>query len=266
MNGIVANPTTPPARRPAGGVPRAILVLGCCILSCGLIGAMHWPAWTAARTGARTAKALPPDQHVTSSTAVPSAAEPKPALANVRMPVRVELTTPTSATAAPARSRELLREAAAAAPMLASARLRANPLNDNVATTARSVSVAATIASKVDKVFVPPSIPARPASRFRTMWMEVTAYCPCKKCCGPRAQGITASGKRVSYNGGKFVAADKFLPFNTRLVIPGYNNGAAVPVLDRGGAIKGNKLDVYFPTHSEARVWGRRWVQVMVLN
>ena len=30
----------------------------------------------------------------------------------------------------------------------------------------------------------------------------------CKKCCGPRAMGITASGKPVSHNGGKFVAAD----------------------------------------------------------
>ena len=37
------------------------------------------------------------------------------------------------------------------------------------------------------------------------------------------------------------------------LEIPGYG---VVPVLDRGGAIKGNKLDVFFPTHVEAQVWG----------
>src|SRR5207249_4688799 len=42
----------------------------------------------------------------------------------------------------------------------------------------------------------------------RAVVMEVTAYCPCPKCCGPDAQGITASGRRVSQNGGKFVAAD----------------------------------------------------------
>ena len=109
----------------------------------------------------------------------------------------------------------------------------------------------------------------QPAARreSRTMLMEVTAYCACKICCGPNAQGITASGKRVTYNGGKFVAADtKVLPFGTKLVVPGYNNGRAVPVADRGGAIVGKKLDLYFPTHQAAREWGRQWVEVTVLD
>ena len=113
---------------------------------------------------------------------------------------------------------------------------------------------------------LPPALaPVQP--RTRTMIMEVTAYCPCPRCCGPRAQGITASGRRVSYNGGKFVAADtKVLKFNTKLVIPGYANNRPVEVIDRGGAIKGNKLDVYFPTHQEARKWGRQWLVVTVLE
>jgi 3D (Asp-Asp-Asp) domain-containing protein len=96
--------------------------------------------------------------------------------------------------------------------------------------------------------------------------MEVTAYCPCTKCCGPNAQGITASGLHVSYNGGKFVAADTDLfPMHTRLIIPGYDS-QAVPVIDRGGAIKGNKLDLYFPTHDEALQWGRQWIDVTVVE
>src|SRR3954463_12861034 len=33
--------------------------------------------------------------------------------------------------------------------------------------------------------------PATP--KYRTVKMLVTAYCPCTKCCGPNAQGITAS-------------------------------------------------------------------------
>ena len=96
--------------------------------------------------------------------------------------------------------------------------------------------------------------------------MLVTAYCPCRECCGPNARGITASGRPVSFNGGRFVAADRAMSFNTRLQIPGYANGQAVPVLDRGGAIKGNKLDVYFPPHAEARQWGRRFIPVTVLE
>jgi 3D (Asp-Asp-Asp) domain-containing protein len=37
-------------------------------------------------------------------------------------------------------------------------------------------------------------------------------------------------------------------------------------VLDRGGAIKGNKLDVFFPTHAEALKWGRQRIAVTVLD
>jgi 3D (Asp-Asp-Asp) domain-containing protein len=105
-----------------------------------------------------------------------------------------------------------------------------------------------------------------PAPRYRVMMMEVTAYCPCTKCCGDNAQGITASGKRVTHNAGRFVAADtRILPFNTQLSIPGYHDGQPVPVLDRGGAIKGNKLDVYFDSHETAKQWGRRMIPVRVL-
>ncbi len=101
--------------------------------------------------------------------------------------------------------------------------------------------------------------------KSRVVRMEVTAYCPCKKCCGPNAQGITASGKRVSYNKGRFVAADtKVLPFGTKLSVPGYHSGKAVEVIDKGGAIKGKKLDLYFPTHKAALQWGRQHVDVTV--
>ena len=106
---------------------------------------------------------------------------------------------------------------------------------------------------------------AAAAPRTRVVRMEVTAYCPCTKCCGPKAQGITASGKHVSHNNGKFVAADTtVLGFGTQLVVPGYASDQKVEVIDRGGAIKGNKLDLYFPTHAEALVWGRQHVDVVV--
>jgi 3D (Asp-Asp-Asp) domain-containing protein len=109
--------------------------------------------------------------------------------------------------------------------------------------------------------------PAEVAPRYRVIMMEVTAYCPCTKCCGENAQGITASGKPVTHNEGRFVAADtRVLPFNTKLSIPGYHGAAPVPVLDRGGAIKGNKLDVYFDSHDTAKQWGRRMIPVRILQ
>ena len=118
------------------------------------------------------------------------------------------------------------------------------------------------LSSLADRLSLPTLAP-----RTRVMKMEVTAYCACTKCCGPKARGITASGKPVSFNGGKFVAADtRLLKFHTKLIIPGYASNQPVPVIDRGGAIKGNKLDVYFPTHQEARQWGRKKIDVLVIE
>jgi 3D (Asp-Asp-Asp) domain-containing protein len=107
---------------------------------------------------------------------------------------------------------------------------------------------------------------ARSAPGTRLVRMRVTAYCPCEICCGPLAAGITASGHRVNVDQGKFVAADPVLAFGTRLVIPGYNEGQAVRVLDRGGAIRGRSLDVYFDDHEVARQWGVRYLPVAIIT
>jgi 3D (Asp-Asp-Asp) domain-containing protein len=105
----------------------------------------------------------------------------------------------------------------------------------------------------------------RSLSTTRTLRLQVTAYCPCKICCGARAHGVTASGHRVNYAGGKFVAADTdLLPFGTKLSIPGYHNGRTVEVIDRGGDIKGRHIDVFFPTHKQAQEWGVQYVDVKV--
>jgi 3D (Asp-Asp-Asp) domain-containing protein len=99
------------------------------------------------------------------------------------------------------------------------------------------------------------------------VWMEVTAYCPCTKCCGPNARGMTASGKEVSYNGGAFVAADTdHYAFGTQFSIPGYHDGQSVEVIDRGSAIKGDHLDVFFPTHEQALQWGRQRLPVTLVQ
>jgi 3D (Asp-Asp-Asp) domain-containing protein len=104
-----------------------------------------------------------------------------------------------------------------------------------------------------------------PGTHKKVIWMIVTAYCGCTKCCGPHAHGLTASGRSVAYNGGQFVAADKKLfKFGTQLEIPGYAGGQPVEVIDRGGAIKGYHIDVFFPTHEQAREWGRKWMAITV--
>lgn len=103
----------------------------------------------------------------------------------------------------------------------------------------------------------------RPVVPHRVLRMRVTAYSPDERSCGAHADGITASGYSVETNGGHMVAADKrFFPFGSLLSIPGYADDTIVPVLDRGGAIKGNRLDVLYPTHGRARAWGVQYLYV----
>ena len=45
--------------------------------------------------------------------------------------------------------------------------------------------------------------------------------------------------------------------------IPGYGWGV---VEDRGGAIKGDKIDLFFRTHKQALKWGRQTVKVQVVR
>lgn len=110
-----------------------------------------------------------------------------------------------------------------------------------------------------------PTFNGRPLRAVKTVRMLTTAYSPDEKSCGIWADGITASGYSVWTNGMKLVAADTSLfPFGTVLTIPGYNDGRPVPVLDRGGRIKGHRLDVLYPTHEIALVWGAQRLDVTV--
>jgi len=93
-----------------------------------------------------------------------------------------------------------------------------------------------------------------------TIEMEVTAYCGCEKCCGIYADGVTANGYKLQ-DGDKVIAAPKSIPFGTKIYVPGY--GLAT-VKDRGGAITGSRLDVYFHTHEEALQWGRQNLTITI--
>jgi 3D (Asp-Asp-Asp) domain-containing protein len=108
-----------------------------------------------------------------------------------------------------------------------------------------------------------PARDSQAKDEWETIRMRVTAYCPCPKCCGEHSDGITACGHKIE-PGDCFVAADRRFAFYTDMVIEGYGNSQPVKVLDRGGAIKGNKLDVFFMTHQEALEWGVRYIDVKV--
>jgi uncharacterized protein YabE (DUF348 family)/3D (Asp-Asp-Asp) domain-containing protein len=71
----------------------------------------------------------------------------------------------------------------------------------------------------------------------------------------------TATGMTPTYG---VVAVDpSVIPLGTRLYVTGYGYARAE---DTGGAIKGYRIDVYFPTEQQAENWGRRRVTVYILD
>jgi len=81
--------------------------------------------------------------------------------------------------------------------------------------------------------------------------------------------GLVAAGLGVGVvPAGRVRVADtsrlRTLPFGTLVSIPGYNGGRPVPVLDRGGKIKGHRLDLLYPTHEIALQWGAQPLTVDV--
>lgn len=77
--------------------------------------------------------------------------------------------------------------------------------------------------------------------------------------------GITYSGVKVKRDLYSTVAADlNVFPIGTILFIPGYGYGV---VADKGGAIKGNKIDLYYETVEEVyNEWGKKQVDVYVIE
>lgn len=92
-----------------------------------------------------------------------------------------------------------------------------------------------------------------------TKIFKVTAYCSCAKCCG-KTTGITASGTKAT--AGRTIATSGQFAFGTKLII----NGKEYTVEDRGGAIKGNKIDIYMDSHAEALAWGVKYLPVQVVQ
>ena len=95
---------------------------------------------------------------------------------------------------------------------------------------------------------------AAPAERAPALQsVTVTGYCSCPKCCGAGANGLTATGTKAQL--GTISADPSVFPFGTQLDVPGYGEGV---VEDTGSRVKGYCIDVWFPTHAEAKAWGTK--------
>ncbi len=101
--------------------------------------------------------------------------------------------------------------------------------------------------------------PSTTASNGYTAF-TATGYCSCKKCCG-KTTGMTASGAKAT--AGTTVAMSSKYAFGTKIEIKGMGTYICQ---DRGGAIQGNKIDIYFGSHQAALNFGRRTVYVKILQ
>lgn len=94
-------------------------------------------------------------------------------------------------------------------------------------------------------------------SYSKVMMMEATAYA---------GHGITASGNPTSRNpnGYSTIAVDpRVIPMYSKVYVEGYGYAIA---LDTGGAIQGNRIDLFMNSEAECNSWGRRTVKVYVIG
>ena len=95
----------------------------------------------------------------------------------------------------------------------------------------------------------------------KTFAVESTAYTAgCSGCSGITATGINLNNDPYA----KVIAVDpNVIPLGTQVYVEGYGNAVAG---DTGGAIKGNKIDIHLPTKDEARNWGRKTVNITIIE
>lgn len=85
-----------------------------------------------------------------------------------------------------------------------------------------------------------------------------TAYC--EGCSGTTRTGVDL----IANPDAKVIAVDpNVIPLGTEVYVEGYGYATAQ---DTGGAIKGNKIDVFIPERQDALDWGVRSVKVTILD
>ncbi|WP_459998572.1 3D domain-containing protein [Paradesulfitobacterium aromaticivorans] len=89
--------------------------------------------------------------------------------------------------------------------------------------------------------------------------MTITAYT--KNDPGMDGRGITKNGELVKE--GRTIAADESIPFGTEIYIPAL--GKTYTVTDRGGDIKGNRLDLFMESREAAFEFGAQELDVLII-
>jgi 3D (Asp-Asp-Asp) domain-containing protein len=99
------------------------------------------------------------------------------------------------------------------------------------------------------------------AIKGKTLTMVATGYDDCWECNYPYYGQPSYIGLPLARG---IIATDpNVIPMGTRLYVEGYGEGIAA---DQGGAIKGNRIDLFFDSKTEALTWGIKTVKVTILD
>ena len=101
---------------------------------------------------------------------------------------------------------------------------------------------------------------------------KLTAYCSCEKCCGYWAtvRPLDENGNPIVYTASGAVAQSNYtIAVDPSVISYGSEveiNGHTYVAQDTGGAIKGNRIDVYFDNHNDALEFGVKNAEVFLLS
>jgi len=101
----------------------------------------------------------------------------------------------------------------------------------------------------------PPEIKKLNAPSIAPQLFTATAYA---------LRGRTSSGQMVAR--GVIAADGRVLPLGTRVRLEAGAYSGEYVVADRGGAVRGHRIDIWMPSNGEARRFGRRAVKLTILN
>lgn len=88
----------------------------------------------------------------------------------------------------------------------------------------------------------------------------VTAYCACRVCCGPQANGLTASGAKPQQ--GITVAGPRRYPLGSKVIVKGHT----YLLQDRLAKRYDNRIDIYFNNHKDAAQFGKQFLAVTIIT
>lgn len=95
----------------------------------------------------------------------------------------------------------------------------------------------------------------------KELTVTATAYTiSCKGC-----RGITATGINLKkHPNSKVISVDpRVIPLGSKVYVEGYGYAIAA---DKGSSVKGNKIDVFYPTLKQCYKWGNKKVKIRIVK